>query len=55
MILVYLDAVGHKFAANFLPKTVEKTDFFVKIEIFTNILIFTFFLNDPVHALRTKC
>ena len=51
VILVDLDAVGHKFAANFWPETVEKTDFFVKIEIFTNILLLTFFLKEPVHSI----
>ena len=31
VILVDLDAVGHKFAANFWPETVEKTDFLWKL------------------------
>ena len=31
VILVELDAVGHKFAANFWPETVEKTDFLWKL------------------------
>ena len=52
MILVDLGAVGHKFAANFGPETVGKTDFFVKFEIFTNILLLTFFLKDPVYEWR---
>ena len=45
MIVVDLDVVGNKFAANFWA---EKNDFFAKIEIFTNFLLLTFFLKDPV-------
>ena len=48
VIVVDLEAVEDKFAANFGPKTAEKTKLLWKLVHAKTALLLSFFLEDPV-------
>ena len=51
VIVVDLEAVQWKFAANSGPKTAEKTKLLWKLVLAKTALLLSFFMEDPVQGL----